>query len=428
MALMKRPLGQAAQVGMAEPYKQTARRLRSPQHSFNLRARPFQIQPFFIAPVLPGETLKNLQVQARIVSDPIKNSIIGWWTEHHFFYCKHRDLPGSTDFQAMQLDPDYDLSTYKIAADPEFYHGASMVSWARQCYIAVVENYFRDEGENWNTYTIGNMAAAQIKQETWLNSALLDDNYIVDMPPNVDLDASGTITADEVQRAMRMWMLQQSHNLTDMTYEDFLATYGIRQEQAAINRPELVRSLMEWTYPTNTIDPTDGSAASAVSWAIRGSADKDRFFREPGFLFGVQVTRPKVYLRNVDGSAVGALDSALAWLPAIMADDPRTSLKKESATTGPLQTLVTDAGGYWFDVKDLFVYGDQFLNYALSATDANIVDLPAAASLANKRYPDSDDVDALFAAASPANKIKSDGLVSLNIMGRVWDTTPGTTA
>lgn len=421
---MRRPVmrGNASPM-MAPAYAAQRRVIRRPTHTFNLKCRPFQIQPFMCAPVLPGETMTNLLLQARCVTDPIKAALIGWWHEYHFFYVKHRDLAGRDDFTAMMLDPDYSLASYKTAANVEYYHGASMVEWQKLAYISVVENYFRDENESWNTYTVGNMATAQIRHESWLNSALLDDDFIIDQGTNIDLDASGTTTTSEVDKAMRMWQLQKMQNLTDMTYEDFLATYGIRPEQQKVNVPELIRSVAEWTYPTNHIDPTTGTPSSACSWSVAERADKDRFFSEPGFIVGVQVTRPKVYLKNVDGAAVGAMDTALAWLPAIMADDPYTSLKKESATTGPLQTIVTDTGGYWIDVKDLLLYGDQFLNYALTATDVNIVELPNAA-LSNKRYPSATDADNLFVSPT-SNKVKTDGVVTLAIKGRVMDTTPG---
>ena len=53
---------------------------RRPEHTFHLRFRPFQIQPCLIAPVLPGETMKQAQVQVRAVADPIRNPLVGWWT------------------------------------------------------------------------------------------------------------------------------------------------------------------------------------------------------------------------------------------------------------------------------------------------------------------------------------------------------------
>ena len=47
------------------------RKLRSPDHSWLLRQRPFVITPCLIAPVLPGETLKSATFQARCVTEPL---------------------------------------------------------------------------------------------------------------------------------------------------------------------------------------------------------------------------------------------------------------------------------------------------------------------------------------------------------------------
>jgi len=90
---------------------QTARKMRSPSHQFNLAWRPWQIQPFMVAPVLPGETMKSMLLQARAVTDPIANGLIGWWLEHYVFYVKLRDLYARDKLTEMLLKPEADLST-----------------------------------------------------------------------------------------------------------------------------------------------------------------------------------------------------------------------------------------------------------------------------------------------------------------------------
>ena len=41
---------------VAPHYAQERRTTRRPQHKFNLRFKPYEIQPMLLAPVLPGET------------------------------------------------------------------------------------------------------------------------------------------------------------------------------------------------------------------------------------------------------------------------------------------------------------------------------------------------------------------------------------
>ena len=394
---------------------------RRPSHTFQLRQRPWVIQPFFIAPVLPGETMQKLTFQARVVTDPLKNRLLGWWAEYYFFYVKHRDLKEPL-FETMMLDLDADLSSLEVAAKVATYHASTGLDWVQLCLDRVVEEYFRDQDDA-TAHNVDNMPLASINQANWLDSAQ-EASDVTALDVVVD-DNEGTtdVTASQLDARMRAWEFARLNGLTDMDYEDYLATFGIKTDKVEEHVPELIRYIRKWQYPSNTIDPTDGSAASAVSWAIADEAAKKRFFREPGFLFGVCVMRPKVYLGKQAGSATQLLQDALSWLPRVMSDDPMTS-----AVNIPDATIlgdVTDATGTWVDIKDLFLYGEQFINFALTATDAGLVALPTAGL--EKKYPASTDLDAMFAGAAPANLIHSDGIVNLDIVGSLVDTTPATT-
>lgn len=403
----------------------TGRVTRNPQHRFYLEHMPFQIQPFLLAPVIPGETLKNGLFQSRVVTDPIANKLIGWWIEYYFFYVKHRDLEGRDDFTEMMLDLDKDMSAYAQAADVWYNHAGAGISWAHLCLDRVVETYFRDEGDA-TAHTINGKPAAAVNVKNWIDSAALSDQYVVDDPVvyTDDQTTAGTLTASEIEAKLQMWQFQRANNLTEMSYDDWLRSYGVSAPREPLHKPELLRYLREWQYPSNTIDSSTGAATSAVSWAIAERIDKDRFFREPGFIFGVTVARPKVYLKNAEGSAADMMDNALTWLPALMRDDPWTSMKKVAADKGPLATVVTDADGYWVDIKDLLLYGDDFVNVARSGTGLNMVTLPSA-DLTNKEYPSDTDVDGLFVGdADTARQVRQDGRVDLSILGAQVDTTP----
>ena len=49
-----------AVVVQTQSARRTGRVTRSPRHTFQLRHRPFLLQPFMLAPVIPGETMKSL--------------------------------------------------------------------------------------------------------------------------------------------------------------------------------------------------------------------------------------------------------------------------------------------------------------------------------------------------------------------------------
>lgn len=394
--------------------------LRSPKHRFQLRTRPWQIQPFLLAPVLPHETLTNGLFQSRVVSDPVKNKLMGWWQEYYFFYVKLTDLDARDDLTAMMLDMNLDATSLEEAASVPFYTNANSIPWAKLCLKRVVEEYFRDEGEAWDTWAIDGIPVCSVLgtgHEMWFQSAM--PHATLSPEQDVVIDATDGITAGEVDQALRTYEFMRANNLTNMTYEQWLGTYGVRPKKEEVHKPELIRYVKQWTYPANTI-ADDGSASSAMSWSIAERLDKDRYCREPGFIFGVSVSRPKIYFSGQKANASTMLDNAFAWLPAIMRNDPATSLKHFADLTGPLGDI-TDAGGYWVDVQDLFLHGDQFVNFALTETDAGFVALPTAGMQA--KYADATMADALFAAASPLNKIRTDGMIDLTIKSVLIDQT-----
>lgn len=411
---------------------QVRRTQRRPQHKFNLKTKPYEIAPFMIAPVLPGETLNSLLMQSRVVSDPILNPLIGWHKEYYYFYVKHRALSAVDTtglLQSMMLDTTTDVSTLKAAANSLPYYtfkgGMDFVSMAVK---ACIVEYFRDEGEAWNVATIENYAAAQIDQEGWyqslkLESATGDDTELPGVDDLEELDILPGMTSNYAQ-----WEIMRDTGLTDLTYEDYLRSYGVSipktEDEGGTpderHRPELLRFARSWTYPTNHVDPTTGTPSSAVSWSIAERADKKRFFKEPGFILGLTVTRPKLYMGSQKGAASGLLDSAYAWLPAVLNSHPYTSVKEvlDSATDGILQNQTED---YWLDVKDIFMYGDQFVNYAMSAAANHGLALPSATL--EKKYPTDAMVESLFVTAG-SEYIREDGVVHLNILSRTKDTTP----
>jgi hypothetical protein len=403
---------------LARAVPPTGRRIRSPSHPFAVRHRPYQIQPFFIAPVLPGETMKNMLLQSRVVSDPVKNPLGGWWIEYYFFYVKHRDLNIRDDLTEMMLDVNKDMSSFYETANAKHHHFGGTINWSARCLERVTEVFFRNEGENWDEATIDGLPLAHAvnNQVNWLDSVVNDADIVL---PNddVDTDADGVITAREVAHSLTSWRQLVHAGLTEQTYEDWLATYGVKVAPEATNEPELVRFVKQWSYPTNIVDPTTGVPTSALSWSVAERADKDRFLREPGFLFGVTVARPKVFLRTA-GSAVGLMNSALTWLPALMRDDPWTSMLQVDQGAGPLPH-VTDEGGYWVDLKDLLLYGDQFHNFDIAAEgDSGYVAVPTATM--QKRFVTATDIDALFSGTN--KRFRQDGIVTCGILGHQTDT------
>ena len=158
---MVSPTERSPRVGVAPAYARTSRATRRPQHRFNLKTKPYQIQPLLIAPVLPGETLNGLMLQAQAWSDPLATGIlrnIGWWSEYFFFYVKHRDLPGwerdgvadpglGGDLIDMIVN-NTNLAAYAEAGNVAWtYTPKGGVDFLKNATYRIVEEYFRDQGD-----------------------------------------------------------------------------------------------------------------------------------------------------------------------------------------------------------------------------------------------------------------------------------------
>lgn len=416
-------------VRIANAYRGQRRTIRRPQVPFQLRTRPFQIQPFMCHPVLPGETLKNALVQSRVVTDPIKHALVGWWTEYFIFFVKHRDIGyhlGSDALEQMVLNPNWDSASLESAADQKTYHAGGGINYTRLALETVVEWYFRDQGEDHDVATLDGLPLAQITGRTWMDSLTLEPD-LIDTSVKLDVDGDGDPEAHELLEAQMHWEALRAAGLEDMDYEDYLRTFGVqvRQPDASPNlyRPELVRYTREWTYPTNTINPENGAAASAASWAVAFRADKDRFFREPGFLLGLTVTRPKVYSGQQVGSLHGEMKNVFTWLPAILQNQHEKAFVRIAGDEGPLADIFDDGSegfhDYVVDMRDLFTYGDQFINFAADASGSFMNGILADGS---RRYPDATSIDNLFSGDNKT--IRQDGIVTLAIAGRQQDKTP----
>ena len=418
------------------------RKLRSPKHPFSVRAKPFEICPFLIAPVLPGETMTNALLQSRVVSDPIAHPLIGWHHEMMLFYVSIpaiADWQGDKDFIDMFIDASAQVSDYVESADVAAnYAFKGGIDWVDMCMGRVVMDFFRDEDDTYTTTALDRYPAAYADLRSNVFNSAKEESATGDDPelPGVDEIEDLDILAGYTDHYTQ-WEIMRDFGLTAITFEDYLRSHGVSVADGDVTTPgtaltsdagnmghkfkaELLRFTRDWTYPTNHIDPTNGTPTSAVSWSVKERADKHRFFKYPGFIFGVSVTRPKLYLGSQKGAAVGLLQNAIDWLPAVLQGHPYTSLKEnlDSVTDGILRNQDED---YWLDLKDLFLHGDQFLNYDLGGYAPA---LPAV-NAPSPRYVTEAMVDALFATTDGTKSyIRQDGVCNFNILSRLTETTP----
>jgi len=395
---------------------------RYPKHTFRVNSKPFSIQPFFSARVLPGETLRNLYFESRVVTSPVVNAIIGWKKEYYFFYVRITDLLNDA-MKEMFVDPANAEITTSVAAanNASLYEANGGVQWTRLAMRRCVETYFRDQDEAWNiAVDAEGLPIAQIRENTFMDS--LTDK---DLMPEGAAIAGATDMAD-LERLMEAFEQLRALGIANMTYEDWLRSQGIAIPNKDENKPELLARFSEYQYPSNTIEPTTGAPSSAVSWVFKNGERSPKFFKEPGFLIGLSVTRPKVYFGGLSGSAHGFAKRAWDWMPNYLREMPETSLKYFALDTGPVGVRTTDADAYFLDMRDELIYGDQFQNISVfnnapSNVPADHI-LPLPDTSLNWRYPSAAMCMSLFTDTN-AGRIRHDGYVSLSVKGHEVDFT-----
>jgi len=425
---MVSPTIRSPRVGVAPEYQRRGRVSRRPQHRFNLKTKPYGLYPFMIAPVLPGESLKSLMLQTQCWSDPLASGVmknIGWWSEYYFFYVKHRDLMGfeqavdglGKDLIDMfvsneSLSPHYDADGNQITYCPP-----NGVDFTLEGLKRVTEEYFRDQGEAWNNFTVDGVPQVKIYgrgSSDAFEKLTLEGSY-----QDREVDVPGKI--DDLMDAYTEWQAMYDAGLMDMDYEDWMRTYGSSSVLPNVDRvdhhiPENLCHWREFQMPTNTVEPTTGVPATAVGWRVAKQHRKAAFFAEPGWIMGFTCVRPKVYLK-LTGSLASMMRTRDSWLPAVLAQHLDASHLNIPEASGPLSHLTLGTpNSYWVDLKDLLNHGDQFINWATTATDAPpFVDLPTTAG--QRRYVSSGDIMQAFADTVNVRFLQ-DGVVSLSILGR----------
>lgn len=416
------PIANIVQGARIQNAARQARKPRRPEHTWNIVTRPYGIYPFMIAPVLAGETLDSAVMQARVQSDPVHSRLMGWHKEYYWFYVKLRDLDDRDTLASMLINP----ATVTTAIDTEtavthhgFYaaSGEPYINFVEKCLKRVTEEYFKDAGESWSAVTTdtGIPQARVTPPGIW--RSLTPAAAVTFDDVQISTAGDDAFTLGELQAAYDEYEMLRQGAFVQMTFEDYLAQQGVRQpEQQEIHRPELIRYVRQWQYPVSAIDPTDGSAASAVQWSMSERIDKNRFFTEPGFIFGVTVARPKIYMLGTAFNGVQLMSDYKKWLPSILDDNPTASLF--NLPDNKLGVNWTDAAGVWVDVKDLFLYGDQLVTNAVNPELNTYGPNITSDSL---KYVSSANINSLFAASSPdvSNaRIREDGICTMNIRSR----------
>lgn len=423
-------IGRARTRPIATMAPRMARRMRKPTHNAYLHFLPHVLRPFVVTPVVPGDTLKNILFQARVLTTPVKNRLVGWWLETYWFYVSHNHMR-STAFAdtniadhllQMAIDLNYDLtSNAGIGADAAPWNAVTGdIPYFKAAYAAVVDEFFRGDNENaaFPGTTLGGFSLVRLRMPGWWDSIIPENTMdtalggVADDPVG-DTVAGSHNTVGEVARAIATYNNLLALGVTNLTYDDWLRSFGVRVAAPVEDRPELIRYTREWQYPatTVTVDSTAQRVSAVLSWSIQGRADKDRHFRQPGVIIGCVVARPKLY-HDRQQLGVGLLKDTIQWQTPFMQQGLYDTIRDGS---GPL-------AGYVHDSRDLFHHGDQYVAADRGELPARVA-FPADGKL---DYPDATLIDGLFVDGADGY-VMMDAAVKFNIASRVGpDHTPTT--
>lgn len=434
-----------------------SRSMRRPRHEAQFRIPPWCIFPFGFAPVVPGDTVTQCDVLGRVVSDPVDGKLLPWWLDIFGFYVPWRATAASTQLQAMALGnggTNFAFNGGTIA--PTVSGGGYFTSrlngrpdFGALAYQAVVTEYFRDEGETYadHVHALSGMSMMKLGRSDWTDS-LLATSVLTGDDVNVDLNASGTIMASEVESALRSYELLRQGNLTEMTFEDYLGTFGIRVTPAEREFvPELLYHRRTFQYPSNVVTQGTGAVTSAVSWSVNERFSQNKLIREPGWLLFMVCVRPKVYRAQQTGAIINLMDNAYMWMPAVLRDDPATSLVAMDTVSGAVGSVSVNSGNHTFDLRDLFVHGDQVVYCSPSVAGADsiaaggsvlenipaaeVAKLPRATNWNTAGRPDYPHTGLTGATAyfvgstNETNLIQGELTTQLSVLSTVLDRTPG---
>lgn len=410
----------------------TGRRTRYPKHSWHTYFRPFQLQPCALAPVMAGDTIKSMRFESRMLTDPIKDQVTGWWAELFWFYVRFSDMDTYADAQTRAITQETNFTgtpaggygAISTSAKAWTYHNGWGPDWVFECVKPAVYTYFRPEVGAYDDYLLDGVPSAGIVGSTWLDTLTRRDDL-----PATDgkYVLTGTDDAGLYEARYARWEQLRKAKLVTMDYPEFLRSQGVevpdqlKEPLSEKRRPELLRFTRQFSYPANTVKEDGTGTVAAVSWVVSERMDRPIFCDEPGFILGLQCIRPKLYRSGQTACGASLLRDARTLCPAVNEQAPQETMVYYNdtdvmTTKGPITVTDASVAGWYADAAGLFVNGDQFV----VGTNNMVTALPDPATLQHT-YPPTADIDALFAGT--AKQCKADGLLSLSIAGRIALTT-----
>lgn len=411
-----------ANITVMQPGQKPTRHRRTPNFPIAGTMKPFGLYPLMCHPVLPGETLTSFNMKWRCLSKPITHPLAGAWLEVWLVYVKLTDL--DRNLGNMFIDDTFVSTPWLATADePKYFVKDGQIDWVRWCTEKVHDAYFMDDSET--ARDVDGVRRTKLSALSWYQNCIFK-------PAD---DAPGGLDLHDEFHELNAYMMMQQMNMSELTYERYLEQYGVSSIRAAEGDPEILRYARSWTQPVNTVEPTTGAPSSAWVWSDQVKMDKDKRFKEPGFLLALAAVRPKMYQKHIEFSMVGELWGFSDFFPSYTLADPTAGIKELNTASDVFHANHRTSGGevdLLIDTRDLLSHGEQFVNewgqtpYALPlSTGMNANDATSNSSLRGE-YATLSDIDDLFVSATSSDKFcYYEGMAQLAVSGHITDSTPG---
>lgn len=397
---------------------QKTRVTRRPNFPFAGIMRPYGLYPIWAHPVLPGETIQSISQKSRVIGMPVLHPLAGAWLESWLVYVKFTDI--DPDLGQSFISDTYPTTGWTAAAHSErFFVRAGQVDWIRRATEAVHRAYFIHDNET--PRTIDGVPMVKLNNVSWYQNMIFE-------PAD---QAVPTSDASTLHEHLQGWMMLQQMQMTELTYEKYLETYGVRPASPRRGDPEILAFQRSWTQPTNVINPTNGTPASAWTWVGDFTLEKPKLMTEPGFVLCLSAVRPKLFQAHIQASLIGNLWGFSDWFPSYTLQDPTAGVRELEKNDPVFASGATDAGTekLLYDHRDLLNHGEQFVN-----TSTHPYRLPVSTGLSVRtgkepedlrgEYPTVADIDALFTGSTPATRLcYYEGIAHAVVSGHVTDTT-----
>lgn len=407
-------------LSIVQPGEKKTRKMRMPNFPLEGGINAQGLYPYFAHPVLPGETLDSHNLKATMISAPLASPLAGAWLESWLFYVRLTDIDNSLG--EMFIGNLTDSSSYQAAADqPQYFTKAGQIEWIKLATERIHEIYFRDEDETAVMHPDGVPMIKRINSDAF-ESAVHDDTATG--------DELGDSEGEEISPQLYAYMRMREMGMGMTSYEDYLKTYGLSQNEPAAKRgePELLAYRRYWTLPSNTIDPSDGSPTGAWYWRLDEKNEKNKRFTEPGYVIGLWAIRPKFLDAKLLQPYATTLWGFENWIPSYTLSDPSAGLRKVDIDNQPwVSEAMAATHNIWFDHRDALSHGEQFRNgggrYTPPLSNGREWSDTATKAELRGEYVLSTDIDALWSDNAVAEGADYDGICSLKVKGHVQDNT-----